>query len=275
MLDLANKGDLSRSGGGQPPEFGEKPIIGGLDSDLTKGLGDMVALGLFDVETDLLDPLRHVEIEHLLGCRHAGRRQHRDHVKRELVPAQQPDAGDCPVEGTPARAGAPVAVMKMLGAIDADPDTDPLVREKPTPCIVDQGSVRLKRMGHRQLRGLQSIDCAECVAIELDRENHRLAGVPDDGQAIADPTRRKDLGKEIEQGFRRDDRLRAAMRKITITAIDIAERCRLDDQQLYSGHYAARGAITNYATSCAKGANCANCSNWAIPSRADALPSCA
>ena len=56
------------------------------------------------------------------------------------------------------------------------------------------------------------------------------------------------------------------MRKIAITAIDVAERGGLDDQQLYSGHKAGRGAIpssplTNYATSCAKGANCANYSN--------------
>ena len=68
------------------------------------------------------------------------------------------------------------------------------------------------------------------------------------------------------------------MRKITITAIDVAEWRGLDDQQVYPGHEAARrafpdGPLTNYATSCAKGANCANRSNWATPIRGDARPS--
>ena len=79
----------------------------------------MVALGFLDVEAHALNALLNIKIEHLAGRRHAGCRQHRDHVERDLVPAQQPNAGDCPVESTPPRAGQPMAVVKMLGAIDA------------------------------------------------------------------------------------------------------------------------------------------------------------
>src|SRR6516165_6666917 len=132
--------------------------------------------------------------------------------------------------------------MKMPGAINADPDTDLLVGEKPTPCIVDQGAVRLKRMEHRQRRWLQPIDRAECVAIEFDRQDHRLAGMPHNRQGFAGPARGEDLGEKVMQSLLRDDGLRTAIRKITITAIDVAERRRLDDQQLYSGHNAARRA---------------------------------
>src|SRR6516165_1580295 len=59
---------------------------------------------------------------------------------------------------------------------------------------------------------------------------------------MAEPARGEDLRKQVVQCPWRDDRLRAAVRKITITAIDIAERRRLDDQQLYPRHNAARRA---------------------------------
>ena len=111
---------------------------------------------------------------------------------------------------------------------------------------------------------------SERVAVELDRQDHWLAGMPDDRQAVADPARGEHLGKKIKQGLRSDDRFRVTIRKIAISAIDIAERGRLDDQQLYAGHEAARRAtpidrLTNYATNCSNCSNCANCSNWATP----------
>src|SRR6516162_6965331 len=101
--------------------------------------------------------------------------------------------------------------------------------------------------------------------------------MPDDRKAIAGPTRRENLGKEIGQGFRGDDRLRVAVRKITIPTIDVAERGRLDDQQLYSGHAALVVRTIDRPTSCAtnysKGSNSASYSSWANPNRGDALPS--
>ena len=121
------------------------------------------------------------------------------------MPAQKPDAGDRPVKGASARAGQPVAVVKMLWAVDADPDTDPFLGEERTPCLVDQGPVGLKRMRHYDVRGLQPIDHPERIAIEVDRQNHRLAGMPDDRKVIADPARGENLGKEIVQCLSRDD----------------------------------------------------------------------
>src|ERR1700758_3964698 len=175
VLDLTDKSDLSGSGGGQPPEFVQEPIIGLFDSRLSEGFGHVVAFGFLDIEAHPLDPFLDIEIEHLVRCRHAGRRQHRDYVVRNLMAVQKPNAGDRPVKGASPRAGQPVAVVKMPWAVDAEPDTDQFLREKPTPCLVDQGPVGLKRMSHYDVRGLEEIDHPERIAIEVDRQNHRLA----------------------------------------------------------------------------------------------------
>ena len=74
MLDFTNEADLAGSGGRQSPEFAQKPIIGGLDSDLGERPRDVLALGFLDVEAHQVDPLLDIKIKHLLGCRHAGRR---------------------------------------------------------------------------------------------------------------------------------------------------------------------------------------------------------
>ena len=140
----------------------------------------MVALGFFDVEAHLVDPLLDIEIKHFLGYGHAGRRQYRDHVKGNLTLAQQADARDRPVESSFARAGQTVAIMKLSGAVDAHPEIDMLVGKKCAPSLVDQRPVRLKRMGHRYIRGPEPVDHLERVAVERDWQDHRLAGMPDD-----------------------------------------------------------------------------------------------
>ena len=111
----------------------------------------MIALGFLDVEADLLDPFRDIEIEHLPRRGHARRRQYRDHVERHPTPAQKPDTGDRPVERAAARSGHSVAVVQMPGAIDADPEIDLRFGEERAPGLVDQGSVGLERMDDRQI----------------------------------------------------------------------------------------------------------------------------
>jgi hypothetical protein len=63
--------------------------------------------------------------------------------------------------------------------------------------------------------------------------------VPYYRQAVPDPARGEDLREKVDEGLLSDDRPRISMRKITIPAIDVAERSRLDDQQLNPGHEAA------------------------------------
>jgi hypothetical protein len=101
-------------------------------------------------------------------------------VEGDLTLAQQADARDSPVKRSFARAGQTVAIVKLSRAVDAHPEIDMMVGEKFAPSLVDQCSVRLKRMRHCQIRRLLPIDYVEGVTIESDRQDHRLAGMPDD-----------------------------------------------------------------------------------------------
>ncbi len=112
---------------------------------------------------------------------------------------EEPDTGDRLVEAAAARAGQAVAVMKMLGAVNAHPKIDFGLEKKRTPTVVDQGSIRLKRMHDRHALGPQPIDQVEGIPVEIDRQDHRFPGVPDDGKAVCGPARCEDLGKQVIQ----------------------------------------------------------------------------
>jgi hypothetical protein len=129
--------------------------------------------------------------------------------------------------------------MQVLGPIDADSDIDPFLSEERAPRFVDQCPVRLERMRHSQIGGLEPVDHSERIAIEAYRQNHRFAGVPYYREAVPDPARGEDLREKADEGLLSDDRLRVSVRKVTIPAINVAERGRLDHQQLHPGHEAA------------------------------------
>src|SRR6202011_4131552 len=62
VLDLTDESDLARSSGRQPPELTQKAVVRGFDTAIGEGLGDVVALRLFDIEADPLDALFDVVI---------------------------------------------------------------------------------------------------------------------------------------------------------------------------------------------------------------------
>ena len=121
--------------------------------------------------------------------------------------AQAADAGDGAIERAAARPGQPVAVVQAAGAVDTDPDIDPSLGKELAPGIVDQGPVGLERVGHPQIRRAQPFDHRERVAVERDRQHHRLAGMPHHRQPALHPAGCEHLGKQIAQGLRRDDGL--------------------------------------------------------------------
>ena len=157
-LDFSHEGDLTGCGSRQTPEFAKKPIVSGLDVAICERLRYVIAFGFLDIKADLLDPFLDIEVEHLAGCGHTGRTEYRDHMERHVVPAQQADAGDRPIEGAAAGSRQSVLVMKMARAIDADPEIDLRLGEKLAPRIVDQRSIRLKRMNNLQLLRPQSLN---------------------------------------------------------------------------------------------------------------------
>ena len=169
VLDFTNKCDFPGHSRRQPPKLAQEPVIRSLDAVVGKGLREVVTFGFFNIEAHLLDALCDVEFEHLPGRQHAVRRQHRNHVKRHPVTAQQANACDRFLKGAAPGAGHPVAVIQALWRVDADADIDMMLGKEIAPRLVDQCPIRLEGMSHRQLRRLQCLNRAEGIAVELDR----------------------------------------------------------------------------------------------------------
>src|SRR5271165_6698365 len=118
----------------------------------------------------------------------------------------------------------------MLGTVDAYPKINAFLGKERAPCFVDQCPIRLKRVRHRQIRRLQSINESEGVAVEVYRQDHWFACVPDDRKPIRRPARCKHLGEKIDESLFRDDRPRTPIRKIAIRTVYVTKRCRLHDK---------------------------------------------
>jgi hypothetical protein len=58
----------------------------------------MSALRFLDIEADVFDPFREVEIQHFLRCIHSLLRQNRDNMERNLLSTQQANGLDCSIE---------------------------------------------------------------------------------------------------------------------------------------------------------------------------------
>src|SRR5579864_1702378 len=63
--------------------------------------------------------------------------------------------------------------------------------------------------------------------------------MPNDAHTVIGPSRREDLAKQVLKRLVRHDRLVGAVRQVAVATIDIAERSRLDDEQLHSRHQLA------------------------------------
>ena len=178
--------------------------------------------------------------------------------------AKPADAGDRPVKGAAPGAAPTVDVVQPLRPVDADPDIDFGFGEEIAPRVVDQRAVGLKGVGQIDIRRLQLIDQRKSATIKFGRQNHRLAGMPDDAEAFFHPAGREDLRKQLGNRLFGDNRLVASVRQIAIPAVDIAKRRRLDHHQLNVRHryLAPGGAATSSASrypSCAN--RCASCSS--------------
>ena len=84
----------------------------------------MVALGLLDVEADLVDAFGQVEVQELIGHRQAVARQHGDHVERHAVGPEASDTGQRLVERALAAARLAVPVMQRARPVDAHAHAD-------------------------------------------------------------------------------------------------------------------------------------------------------
>src|SRR5208282_317466 len=129
-------------------------------------------------------------------------------------------------------AGFAIAIVDERRPVDADADIDVMPFEKLAPVVVDQHAVGLERMPHLQTAGIVRGCNFNRALVVLDRQHHRLARVPHDGEAILDDAAGKDRLKNAIQGRVGHPALRVTIRKKAVGAIEIAERSRLQHEQL-------------------------------------------
>src|SRR2546430_15582497 len=102
-------------------------------------------------------------------------------MERPAALAKPPNPGDCLVERAMTGAAPAIDLVQPLWAVDADPDIDVSFGEEGTPCVIDQRAVGLKGVRQLSFGGLQAVDQPECSPVKIDRQHHRLTGMPDDG----------------------------------------------------------------------------------------------
>ena len=148
-------------------------------------------------------------------------RVHRDMERLGLPPgAGHPACGHAVPAASPARSGLTLLQLHAGQSRSSLRSEDPLLSVLPFAQRVCQSSSRLSA---------------------------RLARMPYDREPIPEPPGGKNLREQVMQCLGADNRLRRAVRQIAIFAIDIAERGRLDHEQLNGRHNFVHG---NYCTIC-------------------------
>src|SRR5205814_9998433 len=179
VVDLADELEFARQRRGQSPELAQETVIGALDAGLAEGARHVAALALLDIEADPVDALGYVKVEHLTRRGQALGRQHRDHMKWDAALAEPADPSDGLVESAAPGTGAPINVVQLLRTVDANPDIDRLLGEERAPRVINQRSIGLKRVRQRHVGRLHAVDQPKGAPVEIDREHHRLTGMPD------------------------------------------------------------------------------------------------
>src|SRR5580658_6474787 len=157
----------------------------------------MIALRFLDIETNVVDALGEIEIQHLLRRLDALLRQNRDDVEGHSLLLQHVKAGNGLIESTPSRACHTMSIVQMLGSIDTHAHADVPPLEELTPRRSDQHAIRLNRMPQFQGSGPQPFDRLESLLVKGNRHHQRFAGMPDDGKAVARPAVRKYFLEQI------------------------------------------------------------------------------
>src|SRR5277367_1093349 len=192
----------------------------------------MRTFDFLDIERNLANPVVEIEIVKLIGVVERLSRQHRDDVEWHVVALQPSDPFHHAMLSRTAFAGFAIAIMDKRRPVDADADIYAMPLEKLAPVVVDQHAVGLERMPHLQAAGIVRGCNFNRALVVRDRQHHRLARVPYDGEAVLYDAAGKDRSKNAIQGRVGHPALRVTIRKIAVGAIEIAERSRLQHEQL-------------------------------------------
>src|ERR1043166_3499280 len=144
----------------------------------------MLAFDFLDIKGHVGDSVLDVEPEQRVGGRERFARQHRDDVKRIIVVPEQPHGTEHALACPTAAPSAPVSVMQMRRAVEADPDPDIMSPEEIDPMLVKKSTIGLNAVGDANVRAIETIDKIEHCPVIIDPGDERLAGVPQHGEAI-------------------------------------------------------------------------------------------
>ena len=169
---------------------------------------------------------------------------------------QHPHAAQHALESAAALAGHTVTIVEEIGSIDADPDLDAATADKFTPRLVHQSGVGLERLGHLEPADVAALQREGGLLVECCGQNHRLAGMPQQRERLAYQAGGEDPIEGLLQRLGRHLPLVGAVGEITIRAVEIAERRRLDNQKLQGADLGSTegrpGRRKSSPTSCGK-----------------------
>ena len=116
--------------------------------------------------------------------------------------------------------------------VEADADPHGVRLDEVAPRLRDQRAIGLEGMVDGQAASVVRVDDRQGTLVERDRQDQGFPGMPDDGEAMLHKAAGKDTLEDGVQHLGRDPLLRLPGRQVAVGAVDVAERCRLDDQQV-------------------------------------------
>ena len=188
----------------------------------------MDAFLFFDVEAEVVDAFADKEVKNFVSVVEGFAAYDGDDVEVDAVLAKKTCTAHGLLVGAFALTGLPMRVVDGGGPVNTEPDGNVMRFNKFAPGFVNEHSVTLEGMENCQFRRCLGADEREGVFVPGNRDGEGFAGVPDEGDEIADEIGAENLRDNGSKSLRRHAMSFRAAREIAIIAIDIAERGRLD-----------------------------------------------
>ena len=104
----------------------------------------------------------------------------------------------------PAATSVPaIPIVQLGGAVDADPDQEPLVTQKGSPLGGESGAIRLQGVGDAQVGGRMALLQLDGPAEEIESHQRRLPTLPGEGDLARSRRLARDLLQDeaLQGGF--------------------------------------------------------------------------
>ena len=194
--------------------------------------GDGVrTFGLVEVAADFGYAQRLEEVGKGIGVGQRVGGDHRNGMERDAVRAQPGDAAQRARVAAVAAPGDAVLVVQDSWSVDADPHLYRVALEQRTAGVVDQRGVGLDRVADHAAGAGEAAHRLEGLVVESRWHRQRLAGVPDDGETVAQQAIIDQVLDRVLHHGQRHARAVVALGQVAVVAADVAERRGLQHQQ--------------------------------------------